>query len=146
MEFDLFRPQISSTKQLWELANDYYLHFPTNMRVSAFFLRKFYILLEEKTYWQFKNAVFQNMTDYCAWMHDPEKLEDFVIIDGKEIAEARETIQEYEDPDGIIKPSKIFLDLIVFFTLSSSYKLIFIQKYLERVKITWTLHLLKLRN
>ncbi|PAV87656.1 hypothetical protein WR25_15419 [Diploscapter pachys] len=73
----IFRPQISSTKQLWELANDYYLHFPTNMR---------------------------NMTDYCAWMHDPEKVEDFVIIDGNEIVEARETIQEYEDPDGTIKP------------------------------------------
>lgn len=54
------------------------------------------------------------MTDYCAWMHDPEKLEDFVVIDRKEIAEAKEAMQEYEDPDATIKPSKIFLDLISF--------------------------------
>ncbi|KIH47152.1 hypothetical protein ANCDUO_22792 [Ancylostoma duodenale] len=49
----VFRPHITSSIALWDLGTDYYLHFPTYMKVN---------------------------TDYCAWMYSEEELNKIVEL------------------------------------------------------------------
>ncbi|KAK6729147.1 hypothetical protein RB195_006284 [Necator americanus] len=49
----VFRPQITNSVPLWDLATDYYLHFPTYSKVG---------------------------TDYCAWMYDEDDLDRIVTL------------------------------------------------------------------
>uniref|UniRef100_A0A158P8H0 SAC domain-containing protein n=1 Tax=Angiostrongylus cantonensis TaxID=6313 RepID=A0A158P8H0_ANGCA len=63
----VFRPQISSNQALWDLTTDYYLHFPTHIRLT---------------------------TDYCAWMYDDDCLEKMISAEyGK--SEAKEERHDY---------------------------------------------------
>lgn len=50
----VFRPRITTMKNLWDLTSDYNLHFPYSLKIN---------------------------TDYCAWTLSEKELEDLVFLD-----------------------------------------------------------------